>query len=123
LGDTGDDALFGGPGADTLSGGWGRDVLSGDLGDDVLTGDAEADVFTFASGQGRDLVRDFSPGDRDVIRLAVDINGSGIRTAADALARLVWDGAGTVLDLGAGNSLRIAGLAPAIFELDDFWVA
>lgn len=62
----GDDRLFGGSGADLLSGGWGRDRISGGSGNDTLSGGGGADTFVFAQGLGRDVIRDFTPGEDQI---------------------------------------------------------
>jgi pectate lyase len=65
-----DDVLRGGDGADDLDGGAGGDRLQGGAGRDVLTGGAGKDFFVYGSvadspaGSGRDLVTDFTAGDR-----------------------------------------------------------
>jgi len=56
------DLLAGGAGNDTVSGGAGNDRLIGGLGNDILTGGAGADTFVFATGLGKDTVKDFTPG-------------------------------------------------------------
>lgn len=69
-GDAGNDLLTGGEGRDRLSGGIGKDTLDGGVGKDVLSGGKDADVFLFRSvndsvtGKNRDIITDFSRGDR-----------------------------------------------------------
>jgi pectate lyase len=70
----GDDLLRGGGGADTLDGGEGGDRLQGGAGRDVLTGGAGRDFFIHGSvaespaGNDRDLITDFTFGDRFDLR-------------------------------------------------------
>ncbi|WP_107495804.1 serine hydrolase [Thalassobius sp. I31.1] len=59
-GGRGDDMIAGDGGMDLLFGGRGADVLEGGAGDDVLTGGRGADQFVFQSGDGADVVTDFS---------------------------------------------------------------
>ncbi|WP_299360859.1 M10 family metallopeptidase C-terminal domain-containing protein [uncultured Paracoccus sp.] len=82
------------------------DSSGGGAGNDVLRGDAGADRFVIAGG-GRDVIKDFQPG-QDVIDLSVAFDSlSAVRAAATLTGRAV------VIDLGVGT-LRIAG-----FDLDD----
>lgn len=69
---------------DTLYGDAGNNVLTGSTGRDVLTGGAGADSFAYTSATdsttistGRDLIRDFSTDDHDVIDLSHMKNGYG----------------------------------------------
>lgn len=103
FGATGDDRLFGGAGNDRLAGQGGNDVLRGGTGDDVLLGGAGtdrllggdgADVFQFATGDGRDTVLDFQPGE-DSFLLRV----SGI----DAFTDLHLSQAGDDVRIGYGS--------------------
>ena len=128
-GGAGDDTLHGGQGDDTLFGddrfarGVGNDVLFGDLGDDeldgglgndTLTGGDGADRFTVVSSSGLDLVQDFDRTEGDVIAIQRAINNTAIDGFASLSGRIVGDGHGdTVIDLGGGSFLRIAGVAPA----------
>jgi len=57
MGNGGKDSLIGGPGADTLDGGLGVDTLKGGLG---------ADTFVLRTGSGKDIIKDFTPG-QDII--------------------------------------------------------
>ena len=68
-GDAGNDILTGGPGGDVLEGGPGGDVLEGGPGNDTLTGGADDDSFVFNSGDGNDVITDFSKTEGDDIDL------------------------------------------------------
>lgn len=48
--------------AQVLTGAGGNDRLHGGAGNDFMTGGAGADTFTFYRGDGRDTIRDFTPG-------------------------------------------------------------
>ncbi len=68
----GNDKLYGGSGDDLLKGNAGNDTLSGGKGSDILIGDGGSDMFRFISGtafEGRDVIRDFSLAQGDVINL------------------------------------------------------
>jgi len=140
LGGLGNDTVHGGQGADTLigddadgSGQGGNDFLSGDLGDDDLYGDfgddtlaggAGADRFFFFSAEGDDLVLDFNGAEGDMLMVEEDVNGTGVATFAQLQTRITSDGAGgSLIDLGAGNSVHVLGVAPGTFtaEMVDFF--
>lgn len=118
----GNDQLFGGPDSDTLWGGAGDDQLSGDLGSDMLYGEGGRDVFIFRAAGGVDTIADFGPTTGDVIRIAYNVNGSGIASAQIALSRVYAYGGGSRLELGGGNSIIISGVAPNRLAVDDFWI-
>lgn len=108
-GDDGNDMLFGGPGFDQLFGGNHSDTLSGDLGNDSLHGDDGADRFDFRSEGGNDVVFGFDGGQGDRVWIETDINGSGIATFDDLVARLTEGPDGARLDLGGGNTVLFLG--------------
>ncbi len=121
FGGNGDDRLFGGQGFDFLVGGGGNDTLSGDRGADTLIGNDGDDAFLFEAEGGQDEIGGF--GDGDIIIIRPDVNGSGIHSAADALARLADDGeGGSVLDLGDGNTVVLSGVPPGDLTIDDFLI-
>src|SRR5690606_37354305 len=59
---SGRQGLFGGAGADVLSGGAGDDVIVGGAGNDTLSGGSGNDEFRFQSGDGHDVITDFTAG-------------------------------------------------------------
>jgi predicted extracellular nuclease len=67
FGDRGNDSLFGGQDDDILNGGADADWISGDRGADTLTGGDGADTFLFRTGDGSDLLTDFTPGQDKLI--------------------------------------------------------
>ncbi len=81
-GSLGGDALLGGAGSDYLDGGLGGDNLTGGAGRDVLIGGANNDNIIFSSisnsrrGNARDLIRDFSTGDKIDLE-AIDVKPGG----------------------------------------------
>jgi autotransporter-associated beta strand protein len=122
-GNLGDDRLFGNLDDDAIYGGQGADTLSGSAGNDLLVGGTGADRIAVGTGDGIDIVSGFSTGDGDVIAVAADVNGTGIASAADLLARLTADPNGdAVLDLGSGNTLTLMGVRTTELSAADFLV-
>ena len=100
-GEGGNDKLFGGSGDDKIFGGNGKDKLKGDKGIDQLWGGEGRDIFEVTTGDGYDIIEDFTDrkdriflgaisSDVDLIVLGRDIL---IVQQLDALA-LVKNGAG-----------------------------
>lgn len=108
-GDLGDDTLRGGQGDDGLSGGGGDDWLSGDLGNDTLTGGAGADVFHSFSGAGMDRVTDFTASESDRVVLDPGTTYTVSQVGAD-----------TVVDMGPGDQLILAGVQ--LSGLNSGWI-
>jgi Ca2+-binding RTX toxin-like protein len=78
------DRLFGGPAVDHLSGGAGDDLLNGGPGRDSLLGGADADTFWIDRlNDGIDRVRDFAPGEGDVLDLSAVLDFTGGDDAND----------------------------------------
>ncbi len=78
LGDRGNDSLFGGQDDDILNGGEDDDWIAGDRGADTLTGGDGADTFLFRTGDGSDLLTDFTPGqDKLVVVEILENSASG----------------------------------------------
>jgi Ca2+-binding RTX toxin-like protein len=100
-GGAGNDAVFGGQDQDRLFGDDGADTLSGDLGNDTLTGGSGADRFVIRAGGGADVVTDFNFAEGDRIQL---VTGQAFTLSAG--------GGGSVLDLGAGTTITLSGVAP-----------
>ncbi|WP_149141228.1 calcium-binding protein [Gemmobacter caeruleus] len=79
-GGAGDDVIYDGDGADVLRGGDGDDTLVAGTGKDLLLGGSGADDFLFQTtagagvGSGRDLIRDFRPGDDTIVLNKIDAN-------------------------------------------------
>jgi Ca2+-binding RTX toxin-like protein len=65
----GSDFGYGGAGEDILYGEAGNDTLSGGRGVDLLSGGEGADTFVYATGDGNDVIFDFSVGDSDKVSL------------------------------------------------------
>ena len=145
-GGTGNDEVRGGNGFDnirgarqndTLVGGKGADTLNGGVGNDLLTGGENSDVFVFdqsggtigsfidpgsqiSGGSGFDMIADFTVGE-DLIRVTSSVNGLNLNGSQDLLARLSTDGqGGSLLDLGPGNQVIIAGVTPSDLSAASF---
>jgi Ca2+-binding RTX toxin-like protein len=122
-GQQGSDTLFGGQGDDTLYGGEGADSLAGNRANDHLFGGAGADSFVFSTNGAVDTVYDFNLAEGDKLRLGANINGTGIATAEDVLARVGVDATGNaVIDLGGGNSVKLIGVAPSELNASAFQI-
>ncbi|MEG3836140.1 calcium-binding protein, partial [Microcoleus sp. Z1_C4] len=65
----GNDTMHGGEDNDTLTGCQGDDILYGDLGNDSLIGGSGNDIFALTTGQGFDIIADFTLG-QDLIGLS-----------------------------------------------------
>ncbi len=109
LGGEGADTVRGGQGDDSVSGGAGDDWLWGDRGSDTISGGAGADSFHSFVGAGLDRITDFNRTEGD--RLILD--GSPPYTISQV-------GADTVVDLGHGDQVVLAGLTYA--SLDAGWI-
>jgi phospholipase/lecithinase/hemolysin len=91
------DTLRGGQGDDTILGGAGGDWISGDLGHNTLTGGGGADIFH--GGRGVDTVTDFNLGQGDRVQLDPGETYAATQVGAD-----------TVLNLGGGGQMVLAGV-------------
>ena len=74
-----------------------------------MSGGAGHDEFLFNGGGGNDVILDFEDG--DLVRIAKNINGSGI-TSADQVAKHVSDDGGhAVVDFGHGDTVTLVGVS------------
>ncbi|ACA16189.1 metallophosphoesterase [Methylobacterium sp. 4-46] len=121
VGGAGNDGLRGGDGADWLVGEAGSDTLSGGAGDDVLFGGAGSDTIQYASGDGRDVVRDFVTGgaERDVVAFGPGLFGSF--AAVQAATQQV--GADVVITASAGNTLTLQNVQASSLSAENFTFA
>jgi Ca2+-binding RTX toxin-like protein len=93
------------------------DVLLGGARDDVFTGGGRGDRFVIADGSGQDQITDFNAeaGDAIVVLLGANdtdgLNGTGVTSAQELVNRATEEGANVRIDLGAGNSLVLVGVA------------
>jgi Ca2+-binding RTX toxin-like protein len=107
-----DETVFAGRGNDILFGRGGNDNLSGNEGRDRLIGGAGSDIFTFANGDGRDIVTDFDAiggeGNQDIIG------------AAYSEVTVRGDGKDTILDFGGGDRLTLLNVKARDIDESDF---
>ena len=99
----GDDYIVGNTGKNHLYGNGGEDRLFGLSGSDILIGGGGADYFGFASGYGKDTVRDFHSG-ADTIYLSSDL---GVFSSGQALARASNSKGDVVFSFATGDVLVI----------------
>jgi Ca2+-binding RTX toxin-like protein len=113
--------IGGGAGADTIYGAGGNDTLVGGAGNDVFYGGLGADVFQYQAGSNIDTIVDFSRAQGDLIALQGGINGSGITSAASALAAVSANASGyAVINLGSGHSITLVGVAATTVDASFF---
>jgi Ca2+-binding RTX toxin-like protein len=99
-----DNVITGNDGNNVINGGAGNDWIDGDHGADTLTGGAGNDTFVFHGGFGHDVITDFGAnGDKDVIDLST-IYKNGFK------ASVYQSGEDAVINLGAGNDIRLTGV-------------
>jgi len=108
-GGEGADTVRGGQGDDVVLGGAGNDWLSGDRGDDTVTGGAGADIFHTFGDAGVDRVTDFSLAQGDRVMLDPGTTYSLSQVGAD-----------TVIDLGGGGQMVLAGVT--LSSLTGDWI-
>lgn len=107
------DVIIGSDADNELSGGAGDDLLDGQGGDDLLLGGEGADIFSFAPGDGNDIVGDFELG-IDKIRL----NDFG--PDFDLSSAVSQDGTDAVLSFSSDASVRFEGIDSTQLTEDDF---
>lgn len=107
------DVIIGSDADNALSGGAGDDLLDGQGGDDLLLGGEGADIFSFAPGDGNDIVGDFELG-IDKIRL------TDFGPDFDLSSAVSQDGADAVLSFSSDASVRFEGIDSAQLTEDDF---
>ena len=120
FGGTGNDSIEGGGGNDVIFGGFGNDLISGDEGNDTMNGGAGRDTFVFDTGDGDDRINGFIAGTSIADRLDLRDAAFDFVTLADVLARAVDTAAGVKIDLGAGDSVVLAGVREAKLAANDF---
>jgi hypothetical protein len=84
----GNDTLYGGEDNDTLTGCQGDDILYGDLGNDSLTGGSGNDIFVLNSGQGFDMIADFTVG-QDLIGLSGGLSFGQLAITQNTLGTII----------------------------------
>ena len=119
-GGNGNDYHYGAEGDDLIVGGAGFDLIFGAQGTDTLYGGADSDVFYYRAGDGTDIIMDFVPGPTaDVI----DLLGTAYSSFAEIQYNLSFYAAGnaTVIPLGDGSQILLAGVRPEQLDASDFW--
>ncbi|WGR78361.1 MULTISPECIES: Ig-like domain-containing protein [unclassified Bradyrhizobium] len=94
-------------------------VITGGLGNDILTGAGGADSFVINSGDGSDIITDFSPGSgagHDVVQL----NGFAFTSFADVQAGMTQVGGDVYLKLTSQDTLVFRNTTVSAFTSDDF---
>jgi peroxidase len=110
----GHDRLEGGAGDDQLVGGGGRDRVVGGAGDDLLEGGEGRDTFVIRSGNGHDVISDFSRND------VVDLSRAAAGTGRFRNLDLRETDDGVVLTLADGGTVTFEGLSLEDLDRDDF---
>jgi serralysin len=105
--------LLGNAAANRLEAEGGRDVLEGGRGDDTLVGGSGADSFVLRRGDGFDRIEGFTPGQDQLLLIGFGATAPGVRAGATAM------GSGMRIDLGDGDGVLLAGLAPGQIGLGD----
>ena len=100
-GTAGDNVLFGLAGQDSLNGGAGADILNGGTGGDTLAGGEGSDRYSFALGDGEDVIveTDSSGSSEDVIEF-----GDGIQKESIWFSR---SGDDLAIDYGTGDHITV----------------
>lgn len=114
-GGAGDDDLVGQIGGDTIKGGDGSDLIMGGKGNDTLSGNGGSDLFTFASGEGSDVIKDFDAkgggGNQDYIGAGSDVI---------EWLRVFQYGDDTVIDFGDGQTVVLIDVKASNVGEEDF---
>lgn len=111
----GNDVLIGGAGNDTLFGGLGDDRLIGGSGNEFMVGSAGADVFVFATGFGRDLIRDYVDGtDR------IDLGAHSLTNGFEDLTITQWNNFAIIKAGASTDTVLIFDGTAATLGVEDF---
>jgi serralysin len=113
IGNAGNTLLLGNAGPNRLEAVGGRNVIEGRGGDDTLIGGWGADSFVLRRGDGFDRIEAFTPGQDSLLLLGFGLDDASL------VARITATAAGTRLDLGGGEGVLLAGLAPAQLQPSD----
>ncbi|WP_442111284.1 retention module-containing protein [Pseudomonas sp. NUPR-001] len=109
IGGAGNDTLIGGEGIDTLLGDEGNDILMGGKGDDILTGGSGADTFVWKAGDtGKDVIKDFKPGEGDRLDLS-DLLQSEKGSTIDNFLKITTVNGESTLQVSSEGKLNSAG--------------
>jgi Ca2+-binding RTX toxin-like protein len=103
-GTDGNDTLDGKGGDDFLFGGKGNDRLIGGDGNDIMTGGKGHDTFVFAAGFGKDVITDFTRGDK------IEFDGHLFRDFHDVLASTREVHGNAVITLDHNDTVTLQGV-------------
>ena len=107
LGSTGGKSLNGGSNADSIVAGSGADTLKGGKGADTLTGGGGKDVFVYASGDGNDVITDYTASDKIKITggtYSTVTSGNDIKIKVGSGSILLKNAKGRTLNINSSNS-------------------
>ncbi|MBR1730293.1 MAG: hypothetical protein IJ728_12315 [Selenomonadaceae bacterium] len=132
-GGAGNDSILGNNGNDKLFGDAGDDTLSGGKGNDTLTGGAGNDIFVYSSGDGNDVIADFSAG-QDRIYLGTSkvtktsLSGSDVVLKIGTGSLTIKNGKGkNITTINSGNKTTnyhvTTTRSAAYAEEDELWFA
>jgi len=103
------------------------DLIHGSSANEVFTGGTGRDHIVLGDSSGVDQARGFvagSAGDVLTILLGANdsdgLNGTGIDTITEIMARAAQQGSDTLVDLGAGNSILLVGVSNSNLNLANF---
>jgi serralysin len=105
--------LIGNAAANRLEANGGGDVLEGRGGQDTLVGGWGADSFVLRPGDGFDRIEGYTPGQDHLLLIGFGATAPAVLAGATAVA------GGTRIDLGGGDGVLLAGLAPGQVGLGD----
>lgn len=88
-----------------------------------ITTGGGADLIVVGDDSGNDIVTDFDGAAGDRISIQSGVNGSGIDSFDDLLAAAADDGRNTIIQLGQGNALFLAGVTEAQLQSGWFVIA
>ena len=103
------------------------DLLTGSSENEIFYGYEGSDHFVIGDGSGTDQVRGFvagSGGDVITILLGANdtdgLNGTGIDTVTEVMAKAAQQGSDTLIDLGSGNSVLLVGVTATSLTAANF---
>ncbi|WBL80335.1 Ig-like domain-containing protein [Bradyrhizobium xenonodulans] len=105
--------------ANSIIGNDAANIITGGLGNDILTGGGGADTFVINSGDGSDIITDFTPGSaagHDIVQL----NGFAFTSFNDIKAATTQVGNDVYLTLTSQDTLVFRNTAISAFTSDDF---
>jgi Ca2+-binding RTX toxin-like protein len=103
------------------------DLLRSSSAQEVFVGLGGRDRFVLPENSGVDVIKDFTPGDAgDVLTLILPagesdgFNGTGLASVDAIMAKGVQRGVDTVIDLGAGNEVKLVGVTLSDLSASNF---